>query len=388
MSCNNCSDKNKKGCKSNGNCHTDGCNMLSVYDWLSDVKTTGLNKKYDIVEVRFKNSRKHFFRNTKNITLQTGDVVVVDASPGYDVGVISITGELARIQVNKKAPNIKPFELKGIRKIADATDIEKWIKGRSLEKDVMHKSRSIAIDLGLKMKISDVEYQADLKKATFYYTAEERVDFRSLIKKLADEFKIRIEMRQLGYRQEAARLGGIGSCGRELCCSTWLTDFRSVSTSAARYQQLSLNPEKLSGQCGRLKCCLNYELETYLDAINSTPKFNSKLKTKKGVANHIKTDVFKKIIWYGYPGETGLFALKPEDSVKISSLNKQGIFPDDLSEFEDKVIVETPVYSNVVGQDSVKRFEKSFKKKQNKRPNKNRSQKNKKQKARNPKNEK
>lgn len=388
MSCNNCSDKNKKGCKSNGNCHTDGCNMLSVYDWLSDVKTTGLNKKYDIVEVRFKNSRKHFFRNTKNITLQTGDVVVVDASPGHDVGVISITGELARIQVNKKAPNTKPFELKGIRRIADSVDIEKWIKGRSLEKDVMYKSRSIAIDLGLKMKISDIEYQADLKKATFYYTAEERVDFRGLIKKLADEFKIRIEMRQLGYRQEASRLGGIGSCGRELCCSTWLTDFRSVSTSAARYQQLSLNPEKLSGQCGRLKCCLNYELETYLDAINSTPKFNSKLKTKKGVANHIKTDVFKKIIWYGYPGETGLFALKPEDSAKISSLNKQGIFPDDLSEFEDKVVVETPEYSNVVGQDSVKRFEKSFKKRKNKKFNKNRSQKNKKQKTGSPKNQK
>ena len=274
MGCASCSSGGgtPKGCKNNGTCSSGGCNKLEVYDWLANIALPAGQEAYNIVEVRFKNSRKAFYKNSSNFSLQVGDIVIVDTAPGYDVGLVSVVGELARIQVLKKAPNLKDNEIKRILRIANQEEIDKWIKGRSLEKDLMYKSRTIAIDLNLEMKISDVEYQGDLSKATFYYTAEGRIDFRQLIKNLADEFKVRIEMRQIGSRQESARLGGIGSCGRELCCTTWLTDFRSVSTSAARYQQLSLNPQKLAGQCGKLKCCLNYELDMYLDVIKSFPK--------------------------------------------------------------------------------------------------------------------
>jgi cell fate regulator YaaT (PSP1 superfamily) len=301
------------------------------------------------------------------LTLQIGDLVIVDTAPGYDVGVVSVVGELARVQVKKKAPNFKAMEARKIMRIANQEEIDKWIKGRSLEKDLMTQSRLLAMNLNLDMKISDVEYQGDLSKATFYYTAEGRVDFRQLIKDMADKFRVRIEMRQIGSRQESSRLGGIGSCGRELCCSTWLTDFRSVSTSAARYQQLSLNPQKLAGQCGKLKCCLNYELDMYLDAIKSFPKTDTKLHTEKGDAFHIKTDVFKRIIWYAYPGEMGTIALSPERVAEIKKLNKDGVKPKDLLEFVKVEKVVEMGYQNVVGQDSVNRFEKSFVKK--KRPN-------------------
>ena len=259
---------------------------MEVYDWLANVALPGGQKPYDIVEIRFKNSRKAFYRNTKSLSLQVGDVVVVEASPGFDVGVISVVGELARIQVGKKEPGFKESEARKITRIANQEDIDNWVKARDLEKDVMYSSRTLAVNLGLEMKISDVEYQGDLSKATFYYTAEGRVDFRQLIKDMADAFKIRVEMRQIGARQEASRLGAIGSCGRELCCSTWLTDFRSVSTSAARYQQLSLNPQKLAGQCGKLKCCLNYELDMYLEELKSFPKSDVKIHTEKGSAFH------------------------------------------------------------------------------------------------------
>ena len=289
-------------------------------------------------------------------------MVVVEVGPGTDVGVVSVVGELARIQVAKKAPSLKPIETKKIIRIAAQEDIDKWIKARSLEKEVMYKSRTLAVNLGLEMKISDVEYQADLSKATFYYTAEGRVDFRQLIKDMADEFKIRVEMRQIGSRQEASRLGGIGSCGRELCCSTWLTDFRSVSTSAARYQQLSLNPQKLAGQCGKLKCCLNYELDMYLDAIKSFPKGDTRLQTEKGSAYHVKTDVFKRQMWYAYEGEMGLIALDPNRVREIIQLNKEGKKPKELLEYVE-VVAKEPDYSNVVGQDSLNRFEHAFKKK-------------------------
>jgi len=325
------------------------------------------------VEVRFKNSRKSFYRNASQLALYAGDIVIVETSPGYDVGVVSVTGELARIQVKKKSPNLKPLEIRKILRIANQEEIDKWIKGRSLEKELMYKARTLALNLNLEMKISDVEYQGDLSKATFYYTAEGRVDFRQLIKDMADHFKVRIEMRQIGSRQEASRLGGIGSCGRELCCTTWLTDFRSVSTSAARYQQLSLNPQKLAGQCGKLKCCLNYELDSYLDAIKSFPKNDNKLQTEKGDAYHFKTDVFKRLMWYGYQGETGLIALSPERVKEIAKLNKEGKKPKDLNDFVEKVEKEVEIgYSNVVGQDCVNRFEKSFSKKTN---NKNRNKK-------------
>lgn len=265
---------------------------------------------------------------------------------------------------------MKAHEAKKIYRIANQEDIEKWMTARNLEKEVMHQARELAINLNLEMKISDVEYQGDLTKATFYYTADQRVDFRQLIKDMAEAFKIRIEMRQIGARQEAARLGGIGSCGRELCCSTWLTDFRSVSTSAARYQQLSLNPQKLAGQCGKLKCCLNYELDMYLDSIKKFPKPDTRLYTEKGSAIHVKTDVFKRIMWYAYEGEagvgSGLIPLSPERVEEIVEMNKKREKPADLKDFEEQIKVE-PDYSNVVGQDDLDRFEHVFKRRKKKR---------------------
>ena len=298
-------------------------------------------------------------------------MVVVETAPGYDVGVVSVVGELARIQVKKKAPGFKPMETRKILKIATQKEIDSWIKARSFEQETMNQTRVMALTLGLEMKISDVEYQADMSKALFYYTAEGRIDFRQLIKDMADKFKVRIEMRQIGSRQEAARLGGIGSCGRELCCSTWLTDFRSVSTSAARYQQLSLNPQKLAGQCGKLKCCLNYELDMYLDAIKSFPKAETKLKTESGEAIHIKTDVFKRLMWFAIQGENGLIALTPEQVKKIQELNSAGTIPKDLKAFTYVVEKEVEIgYENVVGQDSISRFANTSK---NRNKNKNRS---------------
>ena len=384
MGCASCSSGGgtPRGCKNNGTCSSGGCNKLEVYDWLANIALPAGQQVYDIVEVRFKNSRKTFYRNSEGYPLQIGDIVVVEMSPGYDVGVVSVVGELARIQVRKKVPNLKPMETRKILRIANQEEIDKWIKGRSLEKDLMYKARTLALNLKMEMKISDVEYQGDLSKATFYYTAEGRVDFRQLIKDMADDFRVRIEMRQIGSRQEASRLGGIGSCGRELCCTTWLTDFRSVSTSAARYQQLSLNPQKLAGQCGKLKCCLNYELDMYLDSIKSFPKPETRLHTEKGDAFHFKTDVFKRLMWYGYQGENGLIALTPERVKEIVKLNKEGVKPKDLKDFEIVEQKEVEVgYSNVVGQDSVNRFEKNFTKSKNqnrkKKKNKNTQQGNK-----------
>ncbi len=379
MACSNCSSEGgtPRGCKNNGTCSSGGCNKLEVFDWLANISPANGQSSYDIVEVRFKNSRKSFYRNAKNFSLQVGDVVVVEASPGHDVGVVSVVGELARIQVKKKAPGLKPVETKKIYRIATQDDIDKWIKARSLEKEVMYKSRTLAVNLNLEMKISDVEYQGDLTKATFYYTAEGRVDFRQLIKDMADQFKIRVEMRQIGSRQEASRLGGIGSCGRELCCSTWLTDFRSVATSAARYQQLSLNPQKLAGQCGKLKCCLNYELDMYLDAIKAFPKTDNKLQTENGNAYFVKTDVFKQLMWYSYEGEAGggLVSLTPDRVREIAKMNAEGKKPKELNELV-QVEKKEPDYTNVVGQDSLNRFEHTFKNKKNKKKpgKKNRNQ--------------
>jgi cell fate regulator YaaT (PSP1 superfamily) len=376
MGCSSCSSGGgtPQGCKNNGTCSSGGCNKLEVYDWLANMALPNGQAPYDIVEVRFKNSRKGFFRNAKGFSLQVGDVVVVEASPGHDVGVVSVVGELARIQVKKKEPNLKPMEAKKIYRIAVQADVDKWIEARSLEKDLMYKSRVLATNLSMEMKISDVEYQGDLSKATFYYTAEGRVDFRQLIKDMADQFKVRVEMRQVGSRQEASRLGGIGSCGRELCCSTWLTDFRSVSTSAARYQQLSLNPQKLAGQCGKLKCCLNFELDMYIDALNTFPKSDTRLRTEKGSAIHIKTDVFKRQMWFVYEGDagTGLIPLTPERVREIVAMNAKGTKPLDLAEFVEKVIEKSPDYTNLVGQESLNRFEHTFKgnKKKKKKSNK------------------
>lgn len=380
MSCKSCSSGGGKpnGCRTNGTCSTSGCNKLEVYDWLANIDLPGGQQAYDILEVRFKNSRKDFFRNAQKINIQVGDIVVVDAASGFDVGIVSIAGELARIQVRKKKKDFKPLEARKVIRIADQKDIDLWIKARSKEKELMYKARTLAINIGLEMKISDVEYQGDMSKAIFYYTAEGRVDFRQLIKDMASEFRMRIEMKQIGSRQESSRLGGIGSCGRELCCSTWLTDFRSVSTSAARYQQLSLNPQKLAGQCGKLKCCLNFELDAYLEGLQSFPRTDVRLKTQKGDAYHVKTDVFKGTMWYAFRGESELYPLTSVRVKEIIESNKKGNKPSDLKDYQIKeaVVVEDAGYSNVVGQDSVSRFENSFKKKKRnnprrkKRPNK------------------
>ena len=271
MACSSCSTKDgqPKGCKNNGTCGTDSCNKLSVFDWLSNMSMPNGVEPFNYVEVRFKNGRKHFFKNTENLSLSMGDVVAVEASPGHDVGMVSLTGELVRVQMKKKKVKTDSEEVLKIYRKATQKDIDVWEEVRGREEAIKKRAREIAIRLNLSMKISDIEFQGDASKATFYYTADDRVDFRQLIKEFAREFNTRIEMRQIGLRQEAARLGGIGSCGRELCCSTWLTDFRSVSTSAARYQQLSLNPQKLAGQCGKLKCCLNYKLDSSLETASN-----------------------------------------------------------------------------------------------------------------------
>jgi cell fate regulator YaaT (PSP1 superfamily) len=356
------------GCNNNGSCGTGGCNKLNVFDWLADIHLPGAQAAFDIVEIRFKNSRKEFFKNTANLQLKVGDIVAVEASPGHDIGIVALTGELVRLQLKKN--NVKDDEqFKTIYRIAKQTDIEKWHKAIEREKATMMRSRTIALELKLVMKISDVEFQGDGSKATFFYTADDRVDFRELIKIMAEEFRVRIEMRQIGARQEAARLGGIGSCGRELCCSSWLKDFRSVNTSAARYQQLSLNPQKLAGQCGKLKCCLNYELDSYLDAIKDFPDTSINLESKKGRAFHQKTDIFKRQIWYAYTSEPSNFIALDVDRVKhILELNKKGEFPDDLKDFEKMIVQEKkPDYENVVGQDSLTRFDQKRNKKKKKK---------------------
>ena len=383
MACNSCStgkDGQPKGCKNNGTCGTDGCNKLTVFDWLSNMSLPNGEKPFNCVEVRFKNGRKHYYKNTEELSLSIGDVVATQAQFGHDIGMVTLTGELVKIQMKRKKVNPEDEEqvLKIYRK-ASEKDIKIWQDARDKEEPMKVKARQFAIDLNLEMKISDIEFQGDSSKATFYYTAEDRVDFRELIKVYAREFKTRIEMKQVGFRQEAARLGGIGSCGRELCCSTWLTDFRSVSTSAARYQQLSLNPLKLAGQCGKLKCCLNYELDTYLEALDSFPKTDIKLYTEKGTAVCQKTDIFKGHMWYAYEGEwMNWHKLTTEQANEIIGLNKKKSKVASLEEYAADLIEDTKVeFENVVGQDSLTRFD-SPKRKNKRRNNRNRNKKRKK----------
>ncbi len=362
MACGTCStgkDGQPKGCKSNGTCGTDSCNKLTVFDWLANMTLPNGVAPFNWVEVRFKNGRKHYYKNTENLTLSIGDVVATQAEYGHDIGMVTLTGELVRVQMKrKKLSENDPETLKIYRK-ASQKDIDIWSEARDKEEPMKVKARQFAIDLKLKMKISDIEFQGDASKATFYYTAEERVDFRELIKLFAKDFKTRIEMKQIGFRQEASRLGGIGSCGRELCCSTWLTDFRSVSTSAARYQQLSLNPLKLAGQCGKLKCCLNYELDTYLDALKEFPKTEVKLYTEKGTAVCQKTDIFKGHMWYAYEGEwMNWHLITTEQAKEIIELNKERKKPASLEEYVVDIVQDTKTeYENVVGQDSLTRFD-------------------------------
>jgi len=365
MSCAGCStgrgsNNAPGGCKSNGNCGTGGCNQMNVFDWLSDM-TQEKEELSNKVEVRFKNGRKAYFVNEEKLTLKTGDVVAVESSPGHDIGTVSLTGELVDLQINKK--KVKDDEVKKIYRLAKESDIAKWQDAIKLEKPTLTKARVLAIDLGLQMKICDIEYQGDKTKAIFYYTAESRVDFRELIRHYAEAFRVRIEMKQIGARQEAARLGGVGSCGRELCCSSWLSDFRTVNTGAARYQQLSLNPQKLAGQCGKLKCCLNYELDSYLDALKGFPSTNIKLHTEQATYSHFKSDIFSQTMWYSCRGEHSEIVAVPLDRVKeVIALNKEDNKPDFL--FKEVVVVKNePTYENVVGQDELTRFDNKQKKK-------------------------
>jgi cell fate regulator YaaT (PSP1 superfamily) len=378
MGCTSCSsgaDGQPKGCKNNGTCGSDGCNKLTVFDWLANMSLPGDQKPFIGVEVRFKNGRKHFYKNTENLSLSIGDIVATEATSGHDIGIVTLTGELVKVQMKKKSRNEIVEDLPKIYRKATQKDIDIWQTVRAKEAEIQKRSREIAIHLGLKMKISDIEYQGDGSKTTFYYTAEERVDFRQLIRDFASAFSTRVEMKQVGFRQEAARLGGIGSCGRELCCSTWLTDFRSVKTSAARYQQLSLNPQKLAGQCGKLKCCLNYELDTYLDAIKDIPKSDVKLITEKGVAICQKTDIFKRFLWYGYEKQgVNWHKISVDKANEIIALNKKGVKVLSLEEYvEEEQISETKIFENVVGQDSLTRFDKPKSKNNRKRNNRTRN---------------
>ncbi|WP_376751306.1 PSP1 domain-containing protein [Sphingobacterium mizutaii] len=352
---------------------TSGCNKLDVYDWLVDMDLPSNYKPFDIVEVRFKGSRKEFFVNTDNLYLEMGEMVVVEPNTGgYDIGHVSLTGELVRLQLKKN--NVKPDDVvKKVYRKATENDVAKYNLAKDLEWETMHRARNLALELGLSMKISDVDYQGDKTKATFYYTAEGRVDFRELIKRMAEAFRIRIEMRQIGMRQEASRLGGIGSCGRELCCSTWLTDFKTVSTSAARYQNLSLNTLKLAGQCGKLKCCLNYELDSYMDALKDIPNNIDRIETHSGMAYLQKTDIFKKTMWFSYPHAESWIPLSVQQVKEFAEMNAQGKKPQELiiPEKEEIINVAIPDYENVVGQDSLTRLDERNRKKKKRKPKRN-----------------
>lgn len=347
------------------------CGKLDSYDWLREVSGKDIP---EVVEIRFKNTRKGFYRNVNELRLRRGDIVAVEASPGHDIGIITLAGEIVDKQRAKTRQNHHE-ELKKVYRKAKEADIDKWKEAISKEQETMLRSRQISNDLGLNMKIGDVEYQGDNTKAIFYYIADERVDFRQLIKVLAESFRIRIEMRQIGARQEAGKIGGIGTCGRELCCSTFVTNFVSVSTHSARVQEVALNPQKLAGQCGKLKCCLNYELAGYEDARRNFPNSNIPLRTVAGDAHLLKTDVYRGIMWYGYEGGGGqaLVPVPVERVNEIIDMNKEGKLPDELAlpaPHKEKKLLE---YTNGAGQESLTRFEssRSKKKKKKRRPPRN-----------------
>lgn len=326
-----CSTSKVGGCGSKGGCSSGGCTRLNVFDWLADVDMPSDFRGFDCVEIRFKGGRKEFFRNDKHLPLVTGDAVVVEAAgSGWHLGHVSLKGELVRLQMRKKKVPTDSRDIRPILRVATPDDEERWLAVRDLENGTMFRARAVVDELRLKMKLSDVEYQADRTRALFYYSAEDRVDFRELIRRLADEFRVRVEMRQISLRQEAGRIGGIGVCGRELCCSTWLTDFKAVSTTAARYQNLSLNPQKLAGQCGRLKCCLNYELDAYLDALKDIPQVQRPLQVAMGEAFLQKTDIFRKRMWFAFKGDNNWVMLSAERVREVLDMNKRGEKPDTL----------------------------------------------------------
>jgi len=365
MACGSCGTK-PGGCKSNGGCSTGSCNRMNVHDWLMNLPFADPESSCKVVEVSFKQgSRKDFYRNTTLQYLEKGDLLTVEGVGGFDVGEVSLTGELVRMQMKKRAVDEFSPDMKKILRKSSDRDIESFRISKDREATVLAKSREHAIRLKLQMKLSEVEIQADGKKATFFYTADDRVDFRELIKQYAGEFKLKVEMRQIGIRQEAAKVGGIGSCGRELCCSTWLTDFKSVNTTAARYQNLSINQTKLSGQCGRLKCCLNYELDTYLDALQHFPDNAETLETAKGTAMLIKKDIFKNLMWYIIQGGAKHYPLTIQKVKEIKKLNAQGIRPEELETVDvttGKPKEIEPQFVDVVGQISLRSLEKNDRK--------------------------
>ncbi|MBB1286288.1 hypothetical protein HRH25_18035 [Flavisolibacter sp. BT320] len=369
MGCGSCGTGKPNGCKSNGGCSTGGCNRMNTYDWLRNLPINDADT-CRVVEVSFsQGSRKEFYRNSMLHQLEKGDLISVEGVSGFDVGEVSLTGELVRLQLKKRGVNEMAPEMKKILRRATDRDLDLWRTNKAREAEALIRSRAIARQLNLNMKMSEVEFQADGKKATFYYIADDRVDFREMIKIFASEFRVKVEMRQIGARQESGKVGGIGSCGRELCCATWLTDFKSVNTAAARYQNLSINQTKLSGQCGRLKCCLNYELDTYLDALQGFPENADMLQVTRGTATLIKKDIFKNLMWYVLPQSNKQYPLTIERVRKIKSLNMQGTVPDELEAVEvvsSKVKEVEPEFVDVVGHISLRSLEKADKKRRDK----------------------
>lgn len=373
MGCGSCgTSKNgaPSGCQSHGNCASGGCNRMNVHDWLANLPFSDPESGCRIIEVSFNNgSRKDFFRNTTLHYYEKGDMVAVEGVNGFDVGMVNLTGELVRLQLKKHRVDEKSPDIKKVLRRASETDIAKMLESKAREAQVLIRSRAIARQLKLELKMAEVEVQADSRKATFFYIADDRVDFRELIKLYANEFKLKVEMRQIGARQEAGKVGGIGSCGRELCCSSWLTDFKSVNTNAARYQNLSINQAKLSGQCGRLKCCLNYELDTYMDALQFFPNDADVIEMEKSRAFLVKKDIFRNLMWYTLPDSNKQYPLTIERVKKIKELNKQGIRPQDLEPVEvvsNKPKEIEPTYADVVGQISLKSLEKTSRKRREK----------------------
>lgn len=358
------------GCQSHGSCASGSCNRMNVYDWLANLPISDMESSCRVIEVSFNNgSRKDFFKNTTVHTYEKGDMVAVEGVSGFDVGMVNMTGELVRLQLKKNKVDEKDPEMKKVLRRANETDLGKMKETKAREAQVLIRSRAIAKQLNLEMKMAEVEIQADGRKATFFYIADDRVDFRELIKIYAAEFKVKVEMRQIGARQEAGKVGGIGSCGRELCCSSWLSDFKSVNTNAARYQNLSINQSKLSGQCGRLKCCLNYELDTYLDALQFFPDDADTIEIERSRAFLVKKDIFKNLMWYTLPDSNKQYPLTLERVRKIKELNRQGIKPENLEPVEvtgNKPKEIEPVYADLVGQISLKSLEKTSRKRREK----------------------
>jgi cell fate regulator YaaT (PSP1 superfamily) len=367
MGCTSCGTGKPNGCKSNGGCSTGGCNRLNVYDWLANLPIDDMESACRVLEVSFnQGSRKDFYRNNTTNVFTKGDIIAVEGVSGFDVGTVNLTGELVRLQLKKKRIDENSTDIKRVLRLATDNDIAKWKETKLRERQVLIRSRAIARQLKVDLKMSEVEIQADARKATFYYIADERVDFRELIRIYATEFKVKVEMKQIGARQEAGKVGGIGSCGRELCCSTWLTDFKSVNTNAARYQNLSINQTKLSGQCGRLKCCLNYELDTYLDALQHFPDDADVIEVAKGRAFLVKKDIFRNLMWYTMADSTKHYPLTIETVKKIKEQNSKGIKPEALETVEivsEKSKDVEPEFVDVVGQISLKSLDKNNRKK-------------------------